>query len=156
MSGNTVNVIGLDVLAARAKGWPGEIDAAVAREIGQTVRPLIGHMGTKASAIGGAAKVASRSLGLAVSGDAMTVRAGGAGLSGTLLMGGEFGGRKRPRRPYAYRSRSGNAYIAKRRATMQFKPHLGRRGYWFWPTVRTDLKGINARVSEILAKVANG
>jgi len=43
----------------------------------------------------------------------------------------------------------------RRRTTKQFHPHLGRRGYWFWPAVRKDLKGINRRVYELLAKAVN-
>jgi len=38
---------------------------------------------------------------------------------------------------------------------MQFAPFLGTRGYWFWPTARTDLKGINARIGKILSSVVS-
>ena len=38
---------------------------------------------------------------------------------GDILFGAEFGG-------------------GKTRATMQFRPHLGREGYWLFPTLRED------------------
>jgi hypothetical protein len=60
----------------------------------------------------------------------------GGGLDATLFPGGEYGGRKSKRVPYATRSPNGTAYIVRRRTTMQFKPHLGKHGYFFWPTVR--------------------
>jgi hypothetical protein len=61
-------------------------------------------------------------------------------------MGAEYGGGKRPKRAYVNRSRSGRPYVVRRRTTKQFHPYLGTRGYWFWPTVRLDLKGIRKRI----------
>lgn len=61
---------------------------------------------------------------------------GGSGLGDTLFAGGEYGGRKARKRPYAARSRRGTPYVVYRRTTMQFLPHLGREGYFYWPTIR--------------------
>jgi len=149
----SIDVNGLDALQARVKAWPERIDAELAKQVEAEVRPMVSHMSGKASAIGGAAMVAARSLGISATANGMTVSAGDSGLSGLLLHGGEFGGRKRPKVSYATRSRSGTAYFVFRRTTQQFKPHLGNRGYWFWPTVRADLKGVNGRVGALLTKV---
>lgn len=156
MSGTSVRVEGLDPLSARVNAWPAQVAAALAREIHTEVRPMVAHMSARASAIGGAASISARSLGIVTGGDSITVHAGGGGLAGELLSGAEFGGRKRAKRSYATRSRSGNAYIVRRRTTQQFKPHLGNRGYWFWPVVRSDLKGVRARVDAVVARVVNG
>jgi hypothetical protein len=63
----------------------------------------------------------------AVGGQIPGVRAGGSQrvttsegrspTAGSVFFGGEFGGGARP-------------------TTQQFPPHRGRRGYWFWPTLR--------------------
>lgn len=151
-----IEVLGLDPLRRRVRDWPYKIDAEMKRQIEHEIAPMVGHMRERGSRIGGAASITSATVTVATIDRGMVVKAGGSGLAKTLMPGSEYGGRKRPKRPYVNRSRSGKAYVMKRRATMQFKPHLGNRGYWFWPTARTDLKGINRRVSAILSKVANG
>jgi hypothetical protein len=40
--------------------------------------------------------------------------------AGDIFFGAEFGGGRRP-------------------STRQFPPYAGRRGYWFWPTIRASL-----------------
>jgi hypothetical protein len=151
-----VEITGMDELTRRVHAWPQQIDAALAHEIEREVRPMVAHMRSRAGAVGGPARIASRSLGIAPTSNGMSVKAGSGGLAGLVLAGSEYGGRKRPKRSYATRSRSGNAYLVRRRTTRQFRYHLGNRGYWFWPTARADLKGINARVGAILARVVNG
>jgi hypothetical protein len=88
--------------------------------------------------------------------DGMSIVAGGTGgTASVVLKGAEFGGRRRKKKAVVTRSRSGRGYIMRRRTTMQFAPFLGTRGYWFWPTARTDLKGINARIGKILSSVVS-
>lgn len=58
------------------------------------------------------------------------------GLGAVLFSGAEYGGQKSKKKQYATRSPRGRAYAIKRRTTMQFKPHLGHEGYFFWPTIR--------------------
>lgn len=80
---------------------------------------------------------------------------GGGGLPAILLMGAEFGGRKR-KTTYVSRSRRGTPYIVnQRRTTMQFLPHLGNRGYWFWPSVRRQLDGVMRRATDKVMEVAS-
>ena len=81
---------------------------------------------------------------------------GTAGLGGTLFAGGEFGGRKSKKKFYATRSRSGSTYVVKRRTTMQFLPHLGREGYFMWPSVRDWTKRLNKQEIKIVEKSVNG
>lgn len=61
---------------------------------------------------------------------------GGGGLGATLFSGAEYGGRKSKKVPYGTRSPNGRAYVVKRRTTMQFLPHLGNEGYFFWVAIR--------------------
>lgn len=71
---------------------------------------------------------------VSVSNDAKGIALRGGG--DVLFAGGEFGGRKSKKVSYSTRSRAGRAYVVRRRTTMQFLPHLGREGYFFWPTMR--------------------
>lgn len=157
MSATDVRILGLDPLRRRVQEWPQDISNAVSQEITAEVTPLMDHMRDHAMAIGGASRIAARSLRIATTQTGMSVTAGGnADLASTVLAGAEYGGRKRPKRAYVTRSPRGRGYVVRRRTTQQFKPHLGSRGYWFWPTARTDLRGINDRVADIIAKVVSG
>jgi len=80
--------------------------------------------------------------------------AGGRGgdLAAVLFDGGEYGGRKSRKVTYATRSRAGRAYIVNRRTTMQFLPHLGREGYFYWPTIREALPKLAKAQEAILDK----
>ena len=151
----SVAIIGADQLLRRVAKWPADIQRAVAKQITREVEPLTAHMRSRASGYGRMATLAASTVRLATVPAGLTLTAGGrTDLASTLLYGAEYGGRKRPRRPYATRSRSGGAYIVRRRTTMQFRPHLGSRGYWFWQTARTDLKGINKRVRDVIYAAA--
>lgn len=71
---------------------------------------------------------------------------------GTEFGGGKYGaGNKTPRKSYADGSTKGGGY------TTQFRPHLGRTGYFFYPTVRREGATIEklyaAAVDEALKKV---
>jgi hypothetical protein len=148
----SVAILGLDELTGRVKTWPVEIDRAVHEQVLVETRPLVSHMKGRAGAVGGSARLAARGLRIASTQDGVSVVADGS----DVLMGAEFGSKVRKKVAYVTRSRKGRGYIAKRRTKLQFKPFLGTRGYWFWPTVRTDLKGINARVGAIITGVARG
>lgn len=61
--------------------------------------------------------------------------------AGDILFGSEFGGGRRP-------------------GTAQFPPWVGRRGYWFWPTIRQHLPRMRreyiATLDRLAAKWARG
>lgn len=81
----------------------------------------------------------------------------GGGLGATLFPGGEYGGRKSKKVPYATRSPRGTAYVVRRRTTMQFLTHLGHEGYFFWPTLRGDwLPRLERIQTETLQKTVAG
>jgi hypothetical protein len=81
---------------------------------------------------------------------------GSGGLGGQLFAGGEFGGRKSKRKAYATRSPNGTAYVVRRRTTMQFLPHLGQEGYFYWPTIRDWLPNLYKQQQKTLARVMGG
>lgn len=81
---------------------------------------------------------------------------GGGGLSAVLFDGAEYGGRKPRKVVYATRSPRGAPYVVRRRTTMQFLPHLGRRGYMFWPTIRKALPALVERQEALVTKTLEG
>jgi hypothetical protein len=65
----------------------------------------------------------------------MAIRAGGGGTPpARMFYGTEFGGQGQPR-------------------TQQFRPHLGKQGYFFWPTIRRESAHIVAMWLKVLDKV---
>jgi hypothetical protein len=59
---------------------------------------------------------------------------GGGGREGAMFMGTEFGGRGRSQ-------------------TQQFRQHMGRTGYFFWPTIRKDSRRIVDAWADVLKEV---
>ena len=59
----------------------------------------------------------------------------GRATAGDVFFGAEFGGGRRP-------------------STRQFPPWVGRRGYWFWPTVRAGLPDLRRRYIAVLDDLA--
>jgi hypothetical protein len=142
-------ILGIDPLTNRIRTWPKKIDDAVHERVMVEARPLVSHMKQRAAAVGGSATIAGRTVALVSTKDGIAVSAGGT----PVTFGAEFGSKHgRSKRAYVTRSRKGTPYVVRRRTKNQFHPFLGNRGYWFWPTVRTDLKGINRRVGAILAE----
>jgi hypothetical protein len=87
----------------------------------------------------------------------IAIRGGqGGGLGSALFAGGEFGGRKSKKEFYSTRSPNGRAYVVKRRVTMQFLPHLGTTGYFFWPTMRDWLPRLEKLQTETVERVMGG
>lgn len=153
----SVELVGMAKLKARFSRLPKRIADETSRFLyDHEVRPLARSMASAAAGLPGAASKSAATLSVVRLRDGAQVRAGGGGgLGSELLYGTEFGGRRRPRRAYVTRSRRGTPYIVRRRTTMQFLPHLGRRGYWYWPSVRRDLKGVRKRIHDVMVKVAN-
>lgn len=94
----------------------------------------------------GSVTIAKSSAGIDLSGGR------GADLAATLFDGAEYGGRKSKRVTYSTRSPAGTAYIVRRRTTMQFLVHLGRRGYMYWPAVREWLPKLSKDQEALLEK----
>lgn len=154
MSG--IETIGMEALQRRVRRWPTAVAQAAATLVHSEVHEMAVDMRTGAPRFGGPSEIASASVQVVNAKDSATVSAGGGGLAGELLMGAEFGGQRAPKRAYVTRSRKGTPYIVRRRTTRQFHPHLGRRGYWYWPTVRQDMRGIYSRMRSALVKAMGG
>lgn len=150
-----VQLYGLDRLRARFGRMPKAVIEAVGRHIQRDeLAPLAEHIRAAAASDRQSARAAG-TMRTTSTREGGSIRVGGSGLGGVLLDGAEFGGQRKPRRPYVTRSRRGNPYIVRRRTTMQFRPNLGQRGYWFWPSARRDLKGIRKRIRTVAAKAVN-
>lgn len=74
---------------------------------------------------------------------------GGRGLSAILFHGAEFGGRRR-RRTYLGRRGRKLYLIERRKVTMMFYPFIGKRGYFYFPTIRRNVVGINKRMADAM------
>jgi hypothetical protein len=151
-----IQVTGIKAWLQRFSRMPSEIDKALLRQVEIEARPLVPDMRSTAGGYGAMPAKAAATARLSPLRDGAQVRAGGTGsVASEILYGAEHGGRKRGKRAVARRSKLGNVYITRRRTTMQFKPHMGQRGYWFWPTARKDLKGINRRMRDVLQRTVN-
>ncbi len=70
-----------------------------------------------------------------VAGGTRRLRRGSSATAGDVFFGAEFGGGRRP-------------------TTRQFPPWVGRRGYWFWPTIRRHLPDLRRRYIAALDDLA--
>ena len=82
-------------------------------------------------------------------------------LAGVLVAGSEFGGGQRIRTVYTRRNRvnPGTHPVYRRHTTMQFGPHTGNEGTWFFPTFRDNEDEIldewRTAVDDLLTKWAS-
>lgn len=87
---------------------------------------------------------------------------------GQLFFGAEFGGgsKKRFEREVTetqYTTKTGKTrtrrtfsaakFVGTKNTTNQFRPHLGRTGYWFWPQLRQDQERMYQRWAAVLAAI---
>lgn len=88
----------------------------------------------------------------------------GGATAGQLFFGAEFGGRSRKRfeditstvRGRTGRARTvrvGSRFVGRKNTTAQFRPHLGRTGYWFWPTLRRDRDRMYSRWEQVVRAI---
>jgi hypothetical protein len=147
---------GVDELRAQTRALPRGVSVAVADHLHRDeVLPLAQDMRARAGRYGRIGARAASTIEVRATPQGATLDAGGTGsdLGAILFAGSEYGGRMR-KRTYARRGRAGgSAHAVTRRTTQMFLPHLGRRGYWFWPAMRTDLRGIIGRTSTVVQKV---
>jgi hypothetical protein len=152
----TVKVKGIDELRAQVKALPRGVSVKVADHLYRDeVIPLAQDMRARAQRYGRIGARAASTIEVHSTPQGATLDAGGTGsdLGAVLFAGSEYGGRVR-KKTYARKNRSGSgAHAVTRKSTQMFLPHLGRRGYWFWPAMRTDLKGIIGRTSKAIEEV---
>ncbi len=148
-----VELLGFADVRRRFAAAPKSVQAEAVKVIRQETVPMI--RAAKGEAFTKIQKHAADSL--AVRKDPYGVEVAGAAagdaLDRVLYYGGEYGGRKSKKVIYATRSPLGKAYAVRRRTTMQFLPHLGRHGYFLWPTVRVWLPKINKAIGEAVTEV---
>ena len=104
---------------------------------------------------------------IAAGGTARTGVSGGA-TAGQLFFGAEFGGGStkkftREVTETQYTTRTGKTrtrktfgaakFAGRKNTTNQFRPHLGRTGYWFWPQLRADEARMLARWEQALEAI---
>lgn len=131
-------------------------DAAVAHINRHEVTPLASDIRRHGYAQGAVPAMAASTTRVQSLANGARVTLGGSGTLGAVLTpGAEYGGRRRPKRPYVTRSRNGTPYVIRRRTTMHFRPNLGSRGYFVWPTTRRDLKGIRKRLHDAIVKAVD-
>jgi hypothetical protein len=152
-----ITIKGVDAVRNRLRRMPAVVQAAAVDHITRAeVVPMANDMRRRASGYGGIPAIAAQTIRVERARNGARAHAGGSGtLGGVLTKGGEYGGGKRPPVAYVTRSRRGRPYVVRRRTTKQFHPFLGQRGYWFWPTVRLDLKGVRKRIKVAVVKAAN-
>lgn len=133
---------GLD-MAVKTPGWetsirglramPAEVRKEVTRR-GRTViaEPVAREIKNEGQSQGRHARAVARTVKTSMRNGQPGISAGGP----PYTLGSEFGGDKSRKIGYPTRSPNGTRYIVRRRTTMQFLPHQGREGYWFFPTVR--------------------
>jgi hypothetical protein len=148
-----VELLGLAAVRVKFLRAPATVQAEAVQVIQQQATPMVAAMQT--ATFTRIQKHAARSLDLRRDrfGVELVGAARGTPLDRALYYGGEYGGRKSQKVRYATRSRAGRAYVVRRRTTMQFLPHLGREGYFLWPTVREWLPTINKAIGQQLVKV---
>jgi hypothetical protein len=104
---------------------------------------------------GGAAAYGAETIGVRLTATGAEIHAGGGGgKGGQLFYGTEFGAQGRRRTTYVMRTAAGGRAVT-RRTTRQFRPFVGRQGYYFFPAVRQALRGIDGRVADALTKAAS-
>lgn len=148
-----VELLGLGAVRTKFAKAPAAAQAEGVKVIQREAAPMAAAM--RSATFTPVQRHAARSL--AIRRDRLGVELAGASrgsaLDQALYYGGEYGGRKSRRVRYAARSRAGRAYVVRRRTTMQFLPHLGREGYFMWPTVREWLPKINKAIGSAVVKV---
>lgn len=151
--GISIGFVNYNAFRAQMAKLDRQIQQAAVEQIHTEARRLALDMPTRAAAFGRLTGKAGRTIELRTEGGGATVKGGGHGLGGVLFKGAEYGGRRK-RKTYAM-ERNGTVFVVnRRRTTMQFLPHLGTRGYFFWPTIRRDLTGVRSRMNQAIERGA--
>lgn len=152
--GIQVQVRGLDELRRKGGRFERDVRESVVDQIHRDVRGMQIGMLAKAGGLGGVQRRAASTVRTTFYRNGAQIAGGGGRSLGALLFkGAEFGGRKRRR---THIGRRGDTFyvIKRRRTTMMFYPHAGRVGYFYFPTIRSDLRGIDRRVLRAMGEGA--
>ena len=148
----SVELVGLEALQRRFRKANSDLPGELVDAMFVSTRPLVRDMHGSATS-----RIERRAVStVEVRRDQKGVElTGGEGhaLGAALFMGGEFGGRVTRKKLVRARVFGGPPVWVKKRTTMQFKPHLGKEGYFFWPAVRDWLPKVHRDVGERAAEV---
>lgn len=92
---------------------------AIAAEEAERIRSAASGSSSQAAAISGFIKARRDRVPVIVAGGPAKAKVAGGATRGEIFFGAEFGGQMRP-------------------TTSQFRPHKGKEGYFFYPTLRQD------------------
>ena len=128
--------MGFDSPVRAFRAMPKELKRTTATRSRTLAEPLATVLRGAGAAQGSHAGAVARRVRSTTSGGVPAVRASGL----PYVMGSEFGGGIR--RGTYYTHRGGTRYlIVNRHTTAQFRPYLGRTGYWWTPSLRANGAG---------------
>jgi hypothetical protein len=128
----TVQVDGLDETMKVFRSLPKDIQAG-ADELVRDIARLVAS-----EAQGAATTRAERKAATSIKAQKASVSIGSpSGAAGQMALGTEFGGQRR-------------------KTTMQFRPHRGRQGYFFWPSIRSSSERIKRMWDELVDGLIGG
>lgn len=147
-------------IAATSPGWqstiramralPSEVKRETSRRAIDLARPLADKIAMEGRRQGSHAASVADTVKASTRGGVPSIRAGGK----PYTLGSEFGGGSRRTTYYSTHRTSGRRYlIVQRRSTAQFRPHRGREGYWWFPTIRDDSDLVLQKWREIVDSV---
>lgn len=151
----SVELLGLDSLQRLFRRVDSELQDELVEAVFLSTRPLLRDMHSKAHTriqrrAVSTVEVRKHSKGIELTGGQ------GHGLGADLFPGAEFGGLSSKKKLVRARVFGQPTAWVKKRTTMMFKymPHLGKHGYFYWPSVREWLpqvhKDVEARAAEVL------
>lgn len=145
----------VDALVRDLATMPAAVSAAVTKHLrDDEARPLVPAMRSRAGSTRIGGRAASTLTFASTAGGGGAHAGGGGALGDVLLAGSEYGARGNKYKVYARRSPKGTAHTVRRRTTRMFNPWVGKTGYWFWPVVRKNMRGIVTRTSDVIAAEA--
>lgn len=129
---------GLDVTMRKFKALPKAVKDGADEQVREVAKFVADQ------AVAAASTRAERKVAATIKAQKASVSIGGGGrkqAAGNMALGTEFGGRGRP-------------------TTMQFRPHRGKDGYFFWPSIRNNSAHIKQMwddmVDGLLEDIADG
>ncbi len=125
---------GLDETMAKFRALPSDVKKAADDQV-RAVAKFVASEATSAASTKAEHKAATT-----IKAQKASVTLGGGGKNnraGSMALGTEFGGRGR-------------------KTTQQFRPHRGRDGYFFWPSIRANSSTIKQMWDDLVDEALNG
>lgn len=151
-----VTAPGWDTTIAAFRSMPADLKREVSRQSRTLSEPLATVLRASGSAQGSHAGAVARNVQSSTRGGVPAVQASGL----PYVMGSEYGGGLRTHTYYGT-SRLGRRYlIVARHTTRQFRPFVGKRGYWWTPELEGNgagraavMRGWSAIIDDVIAGI---